>query len=1070
MMTLAATGLWAQVDTATILGTIQDTSRAVIPGATVTVTEVNTNIKISRQADTEGNFIATPLKIGTYSITVTVPGFKTETRGNIVLQVQDRIRVDFVMQVGEVSQKITVESKAAVIETSTSSLGQVVNSRQMLDLPLNGRNYLDLATLTSGVANTAAGTNGNVGGGFVVNGTRADLNNYLMDGMDNNSNDSGGNVLYTSVDAIQEFKVQTNSYSAEFGRSGGAVINAVIKSGSNQLHGSVFEFMRNSSLDARDYFEDPATKKASFKQNIFGATIGGPIKRDRLFFFADYQGTRIRTPNFFVSSVPTAGQRQGDFSADGNNKIYEPDTYDAGNQSRQQFPGNVIPSGASDYYISPIAQAYMNLYPDPNLPGLRNNFSIAPVDSDRTDQMDARLDYNVSSVDQVFGRFSWGDRTNLQPSPLPGLANGGNSNTGYTYMTPVGLTLSNIHTFTPRTVNELQAGFNHMRRRTGIPVGGQHFPPPELQVPGVPDNPSTNGLTIFAPSGYHRVGDPGYAPTLLASRETQVSDTLSLMRNRHSIKLGGGMRWSEFNIFQVSRPRGNFNFNGLFTQDPADTEEGTGSSLADMLLGLPSFANISSLMDLGNRQHVLSVFAQDDIKVSQSLTLNLGVRYEYTSPIVGVHDHQANFDFATGELILANQGGASRGLTDVDKLNIAPRIGLAWTPFQDRKTVFRAGYGIFYSGQEIKTAAPLQIAYNIPFYYEPQFYSNGITPVITVEQGFPSLDPSRAVDPPVTSLDTRLKTPYYQHWNLSVQRQLPAQIGLEVAYAGSKGTHLQVTTDYNQVMVPSSADVQSSRPYPDFGAFTSIQDRGNSTYHSLQIRAEKHLSQGLYLLSAFTWSKSINDLPEICCADSFPQDSHNMRAEKGRSDFDQERRWVTSFDYELPIGKGQRWGNSSHAADVLIGGWHIGGILAFGSGFPFSPILGYDPSNTGSQGWMRSNRIANGNLPSGQRTPNNWFDLNAFLDPPSNTYTFGNAGRNILDGPGSQVANMAVRKVFSAGERMKVEFRAEFFNAFNHPNFAQPDNVIDDGAGAASVITSTASAMRQIEFGLRLSF
>ena len=1062
LTTLVAATLWAQVDTATIVGTIHDTSGAVIPNAAVTITDVNTNIKVSRKADAEGSYIVTPLKVGTYSVTVDVPGFKTETRQNIVLQVQDRIRVDFEMQVGDVSQKVTVEAAAPVIQTDTSSLGEVVNSRQMEDLPLNGRNYLDLATLTAGVVRNE-GNNGNVGGNFTANGTRGDQNNYMLDGIDNNSNDNGLNVLRTNVDAIQEFKVQTNSFSAEFGRSGGAVVNAVIKSGSNQLHGSVFEFLRNSSLDARDYFEDPTAKKASFKQNQFGGTIGGPVKRDKVFFFGDYQGTRIRTPMSYVSSVPTMLQRVGDFSEEGNNIIYDPDTYDPNTSTRQPFTDNQIPADR----IVALSQNFMNLYPEPNQPGFRNNYIISPVDTDRIDQMDARLDYNVSSVDQVFGRFSWVDEHNIQPAPLPGLANGGDSHTGHIYDKAQGLSLGDTHTFTGRTVNELRAGFNHIRVRRGIPLGGTQFPPAGLQVPGVPDNPATNGLTLFAPSGYRRLGDPGYAPTLLASRDVQITDTLSLMRGRHSMKVGGEVRWDEFNIFQVSRPRGNFNFNGLFTRNPADPS-GTGSSLADMLLGLPSFANISSLMDLGNRQHVLGMFLQDDIKVSEALTLNLGVRYDYLSPVVEVHDHQANFDYSTGELLLANQGGASRGLVEVDKLNIAPRIGLAWTPFKDRKTVFRAGYGVFYGGQEIKTAAPLQLAYNVPFYYEPQFYSNGITPVITVGEGFPSLDPSQAVDPPVTSLDRRLKTPYYQHWNFTVERQLPGQVGLQIAYAGSKGTFLQSTTDRNQVRVPSAADVQESRPYPNFGSFTSIEDRGNSTYHSLQLRAEKRLSQGLYLLSAFTWAKSINDLPEICCAGPFPQNSYDVPAEKARSDFDQERRWVTSFDYELPIGKGKHWANSSRAADLLVGGWHIGGILAFGSGLPFSPILGYDPSNTGTQGWPRTNRIANGNLPAGQRRPDNWFNLDAFPAPAD--YTFGNAGRNILEGPGSQVADLALRKMFAAGERLKIEFRAEFFNAFNHPNFGLPDNYIDDGPGAAGVITYLSTPMRQIQFGLKLSF
>jgi hypothetical protein len=1062
-LVLFAGQAFAQVDTGILVGAVHDRSGGVIPNVTVTATETSTNSTVRMQTDLSGNFASPPLKVGTYTVSAESAGFKTQMRTNVTLQVQDRIRIDFQMEVGDISEKITVQSDAGVIETETSSLGQVVNSRQIVDLPLNGRNYLDLASLTSGVVKTE-GTNGNTGGAFVSNGTRGNLNNYLLDGIDNNSNDSGGAVLRTNVDAIQEFKVQTNSYSAEFGRSGGAVINAVIKSGTNQIHGSVFEFLRNSALDARDYFEDSTQQKASFKQNQFGATIGGPIKRDKLFYFGDYQGTRIRTPLSYVSSVPTLASRIGDFSDPRENIIYDPNTFDAATRTRQAFSGNRVPVGQ----IVSLSQNYANLYPTPTSPDkLRNNYVTSPTDSDDIDQADGRADYYLSAKDQLFGRVSWSDRTNLQPAPLPGLANGGDSSTGYTYETTQGASLGETHTFTPHMVNDFRAGFNHVRIRRGIPKGGTAFPPEGLRVAGVVDNPATNGLTVFAPSGYRRLGDPGYAPTLLASRETQVSDSLSWVLGRHTLKFGGQLRRSQFNILQVSRPRGNFSFSGQFTRNPASAD-GTGNSIADMLLGLPSFSNISSVMDLGNRQHVYGAFVQDDFRINSRLTLNIGLRYEYTSPTYEVHDRQGNFDFSAGKVISANVNGASRGLTEVDKLNFAPRIGFAYSPFGDQKTVLRAGFGLFYSGQEIRTAAPLQLAYNVPFFYEPQFVSDGITPILRVSQGFPKLDPTQAVDPPVTSVDSRLKTPYYEQWNFGIARQLPGEVGLEFSYAGSKGTHLQGVTDPNQVRTPGPADVQSSRPYPDYGAFTSIQNRGNSTYHSLQLKAEKHMSRGLYLLSAFTWGKSINDLPEICCAGPFPQNSYNLRSEKGRSDFDQRLRWVTSLDYQLPFGKNQRFLNGSRAADLLIGGWHLGGILAFSSGFPFSPIISYDPSNTGSQGWARADRNANGNLPAGQRTPDNWFDANAFAIPAD--YTFGNSGRNVLDGPGSQVIHASMRKVFETNERIKVEFRAELFNAFNHPNFAQPDNYIDDGPGATGVVTSLASPMRQIQFGLKVAF
>jgi hypothetical protein len=361
----------------------------------------------------------------------------------------------------------------------------------------------------------------------------------------------------------------------------------------------------------------------------------------------------------------------------------------------------------------------------------------------------------------------------------------------------------------------------------------------------------------------------------------------------------------------------------------------------------------------------------------------------------------------------------------------------------------------------------LQLAYNLPFFYEPALVSDGVTPVVTVSQGFPTLNPSLAINPSVTSVDSRLHTPYYQSWNLAVQRALPAAISLELAYAGSKGTHLQAVTDQNQDPTPGPGDVQARRPFPQFGSFTSIQNRGNSIYHSFQAKGEKRLSHGLYFLSAFTWSKVINDLPEICCASPFPQDSYNLAAERGPADFDQKLRWVFSFDYELPFG-GSRSHISNRALDAVVGGWHVGGIYTLASGFPFSPLLGFDPSNTGTQVAVRPDQLRNGNLPSGDRSPSRWFDIDAYVPPSS--FAFGNAGRNSLIGPGQNVFDGSLRKEFALTESQRLEFRAEFFNAFNHPNFAQPDNFIDDGPGVAGTISSIAIPMRQIQLGLKYNF
>ena len=1049
---MMCTTLLAQVDTGTITGSVRDSQGAGIASAAVSFVEVSTNATFKTLTDGSGEYVSPPLRPGTYKTVAEAQGFKTQTRNTITLKIQDRLRIDFDMAVGSVSENVEVTSDIPIMQTETSSLGQVITSTQITELPLNGRDYIQLATLSTGVVRTSSGTNGNSGGSstggqnsFVANGTRGTLNNFLLDGIDNNSNDNGGVVLRTNVDAIQEFKLQTNSYSAEFGRSGGAVVNAIIKSGTNHIHGNLFEFFRNSALDARDYFEPSTDRKASYKQNQFGGTLGGPLIKDKLFWFGDYQGTRIRNPLNWNSLVPTAAERGGDFSAPGEPIINDPET-------GLPFLGNVIPGDR----IDPISQAYMNLYPDANQGG---RFVIFPIEQDGINQGDGRVDYTPSQHDQFFLRYSMSGRRDIRPAPLTGLANGGDSSTGDGHEDTYGASLGFTHVFNPTTVNEARFGFNHVHIRRGVPVDGNVLPSADLRVPGVPDDARVNGLTLFVPTGgYRRVGDPRFAPTILSSQELQITDVLTLVHNHHTIKVGGEIRWSQFNISQEAAPRGQFQFNGQYS----------GSSLADMLLGLPSRANISTVIGMYNRQHVPSLFIQDDFKVTPRLTLNLGLRYDYFTPLVEANNRQSNFDYATGTLITAGSNGASDALVKGDKANFAPRIGFAWTPTANGNTVVRGAYGFFYSGQEIRTAAPLQLAYNLPFFYEPLFI-NGDTPAFTVSQGFPTLDPSQAVNPGVTSVDARLHTPYYQSWNLALQRSLPASISLEVAYAGSKGTHLQGVTDPNQVLTPGDGDVQPRRPFPQFGGFTAIRNIANSNYHSLQVKTEKHASHGLYLLSAFTYSKAINDLPEICCAAPFAQNSYDLAAERGVADFNQKLRWVLSFDYEIPFG-----GSHSHlenrVVNAVLGGWRIGGIYTLASGFPFSAFQADDPSNTGTQGIPRPDQLRNGNLPRGQRTPGHWFDITAFSVLPDDAFRFGNAPRNSLIGPGQNAFDWELRKEFKVTETQNVEFRTEFFNAFNHPNFAQPDNFIDDGPGSAGVITSLAIPQRQIQFGLKYNF
>jgi Carboxypeptidase regulatory-like domain len=1071
LLLLTTVPMWGQADTGVITGIVTDQPGAVIPSAKVTITSQSTGVSSGVTSDSRGYFTSAPIKADTYSVVVTAPGFQTQTQADIILRVQDRLNLTFSMAVGQVTQNVVVTNQTPVIDTQTSSLGQVISAATITQMPLNGRSYLQLAGLSTGVVETGMGsntqTNGNTGGSsgftgqvtFATDGARGTLNNFLLDGIDNNSNDNGGLVINTSVDALQEFKIQTSSYSAEFGRSGGAAINAVTKSGTNAYHGDAFEFFRNTVLDARNYFQ-PTGPKAAYKENQYGGTIGGFIIKDKLFWFGDYQGTSINNPAPLISTVPSALARTGNFSSSYYGTIYDPNTYNPITTTRTPFPGNIIPANR----IDPISQAFINLYPMPNLPGDVNNYEINPGAPYLGNQGDFRGDYDPSQKNQYFFRFSDGEVNSVRPQRFAGLAqgqSGGNVNLGY-----LGAALGQTHIFSPTVFNEFRLGFSYYGGDQEFPPYGIAFPPPALTIPGVPLEAKTAGLAQFSPTGYTGVGMSGYSPTYLSTEERQVTDAVSIIRGKHSMVMGFEMRWSEFNIFQVPDPNGALSFSGEFTQNPADGSGGDG--LADAFLGLPLTATYDTQVEVQNRQHIPSAFFEDNYRVTPTLTLNLGLRYDYFPAIVAKHNQQANFNYQTGQLEIAGQNGNSRGLTTPDHLDFAPRIGFAKTI--NKNTVVSAGGGIFWSGQEIRTAGPLQLAYNEPFYYQPTFTSDGITPIITVSGGFPALNPNQETDPGVTSVDARLRTPSYSEYNLSIQQALPSQMSLEISYAGSKGTHLQSLLDYNQDKTPGPGSVQARRPYPNYGPFAAISNRGNSKYYSGQVKLEKRAGNGLYLLSSFTWSKAYDDQPEICCAAPFPQNTWDIPAEEGLADFNQNLRWVLSYDYLLPFGAGHRLlGGANGVLNQFVAGWHFGGIYSLASGFPFSPQMGYDTSNTGSQGLLRADQILpNGNLPRSQRSPNNWFNTNAYAIPAQ--YTFGNAGRNTLIGPDVNDWDASLRKTFAIRESQNLEFRAEFFNFLNHPAFAQPDPFVTDGPGAFGVVTSTGADNREAQLALKYNF
>ena len=1148
LISVAVAG-FAQVDTGSVVGTVKDASGATLPGVTVTATNTDTGIATAAKTEQNGDYVITPLHIGRYSVSVEATGFHREIRKDIVLDVQQTIRLDFSLKVGAVSETMEISGAPPLLETESASLGNVVTAETVEELPLNGRRYTDLAELTSGVTKVIEGpvnggstpTNGNAGGSFAVNGTRGDQNNFVLDGIDNNSNDNGDVAVLSSVDSIAEFKIETSNYSPEFGRSGGAVINATTKSGANKFHGSAWEFLRNDALDSAQYGFGTPVPKAPYKQNQFGATFGGPIKKDKAFFFVDYEGTRIHQAQTDIVTVPTDGivsgtsnERMGDFSAilggqsmvcgsDGaspcidaagrpilTNEIYDLNSactvngvvvrqgfgFDCNNNpiSKQE---NIIPAAS----LVTLGLNYAAKYPAPNQAptqnngnGTFNNYEVNAPGQDQIDQMDVRADENVSDKTQLFQRFSFIKDTRFQAPVFSGIADGGGYNTGNRPLNTEGAVVGLNYAPKPNIVNAFRAGFNRVHYISNSPSYGQQYPPTALQVPGVPNDPLINGLTWFAPSPYAGLGEPLYTPTRSTSQDVQINDTLSIVHGKHLIKLGPQLRFDQFNLLQIGQPRGNLSFNGQFTSASGAGGDGSGNGLADMLIGLPITAAISTEVYFGNRQRTYGAFVQDTYRATSKLTLDLGLRWDYATPVYEAQNRQGNWDYtkpggvlvcgtksgqyATSNCTLAGTAGYPKRLETTGKDNFAPRVGLSYSPFPSKPFVIRAGYGRFFVFYEIRTGDPLQVDYNLPYFFEPTFNSDGVTPsavTLAPGAGFTGLlNPANAPFANVTSQDWNPHTPVYDQWNLNLEYQLPGQIVISPGYVGTKGTHLQVLRDYNQIPTPQSTYDPTLAPYCDptatlqcqFGTFTSITNHGNSTYHAFQIKAEKRASHGLYFLSAFTFGKAINDQPEICCNAPWPQDSYNIKAEKGLADFDNRKRWVNSVDYLLPVGKGQMFLNHGGVANAILGGWHLGGIITLRSGFPFSPIINFDPSNTGSPGLQRSNQTGTGAVP--HPNINMWFNPNDFPPPNCLNGCFGNAGKNILEGPGEKTADLSARKMFNVTERVNLEFRAEFFNAFNHPVFSQPDNVMEDGS--VGTITSTVIPQRQIQFALKLAF
>jgi len=803
---IAPARVWAQTDFASISGTVTDPGGAVVPAAEVRAVNEETNATFTTQTNQSGNYVFPQLSPGPYRVVAVSSGFKQTVRSGLELRVGDRVRIDLTLELGAVTEEVNVVSQAPLLESESSSVGQVVEERTVLDLPLNGRNYLQLAKLSAGVLEPKPGDRAAEGGSFVANGVRAQLNNFVLDGIDNNSKivdiqNSSNVVVRPSVDAVQEFKVETHNFSAEYGYSAGAVVNVVTKSGSNEFHGTLFEFLRNDELDARNFFADPDEEQPKLRRNQFGGSVGGPIVPNKTFFFFVFEGTRQRRGLTETRTLPTPAMKTGDFSE--VEPIFDPATLAEtpdGDFIRQPFPGNQIPQSRFDPVISRVNE----LIPNPTRPGLANNFLVNPTEADDRDQFTVRGDHAFGSDDRLFGRFSrfTSDRANspVLPEPLVGSSffqdelkeqTGYAAGAGYT------------HFFNPTTINELRIGYNRIESDL-LPIVQENLFE-EFGFEGIPSQPGVTGLPQLNVTGFSNFGSSAFIPNFKISETAQVKDSLTLVRGNHTIKAGGSFRWVR-SFFAVSgTARGSFAFDGTFTEDPQNRGE-TGSSFGDFLLGVPSNSVLSTFFDGDLRFRYWGAFVQDDWKVSPRITLNLGLRWELWEPFFERNDLQANFLLGERKLIFPENnrpegiapelitdipdGIDDRGLLETDTNNFAPRVGLAYR--LNNKTVIRSGFGMFYADVPAVGASGRLVA-SPPFRINASFPTDQITPVLRVREGFPpgTLSVSEA-DPENTDFrawDPEFPQAYALHWNFNIQREVNTWL-FDIGYTGTTGTQL----------------------------------------------------------------------------------------------------------------------------------------------------------------------------------------------------------------------------------------------------------------------------------------
>jgi Carboxypeptidase regulatory-like domain len=1130
---LSCSPLYGQAGSGDITGEVRDASGGLVAGAKITLTRLETQETCLTASTDGGVYSFSSLKPGTYAVGGEVSGFKKLVREGIVVTTGNTTRVDLQLAIGAVTETVTVREDASPLKTESATLGQTIDVQEIPALPLNGRTFINLLALAPGVAVPPGSSLPR------LSGSRPRTNEYQYDGIGVLQPEPGQVAYFPIVDAIQEFNVETNSAPAEFGRFNGGVINLTTKSGTNDYHGTVFEFLRNEKLNARNLFA-PATaanpSKPEFRRNQFGFVAGGPIVREKTFCFVDYQGTRQLISRVVTSSVPTLAERKdGDFSkllglplfrdptnnnavttnptnAQGNpnNPIMAADTDGATVQVRQNmifrpsdhlaYASNVIPVGTFD----PVAANLLTSYPLPTTAGQANNFSRIANEPDNQDQFDVRVDHRFRSRDQIFGRYSFfRDFT----SPVTAFANGsGTVATGSLATGPQDTTAQSVvgnyqHTFSPNLMNEVRFGYTrrHVERAALLLPSA---PSESLSLPGIPTNGAFNNeFPTFLIAGFQQLGPPPNTDSFFRTDVTEIGDTASWQHGRHTIKFGFDNRISRLDVLQPPSPTGSFTFSTLFTNLSGVT--GTGNALASFFLGQVQQFSIDIQQNvLQPRAWFQEWFVQDDWKITSRLTVNMGTRYTLNFPSTEANDHGAVFNLQTQELQYLGQDGFPNTARQLHWKDFGPRLGISY--LLTKKTVVRSGYGLTFFDQ-----AGITTPFTIPQFPFVQTVTQATldnkTPAFVLANG-PSVQP---VDPTpdaglgqgVFSVDRGLGSGYIQQWNLAVQREVTPSLSFEVAYVGSKATHLGVPdVNLNQLTVdqlavgsaltksvpnpyfgqlppsssiggPTVSQAQLLKPYPRFTNVTLFRNNiGNSDYHAVQAKLEKRFSRGLTFLFSYTRSKLIDDASSVFDASiftgpiaNFPvADSFNRRLEQDVSNGDIPNYFVASWVYQLPIGPGHRL----HPSGVLgkfTNGWQISGIATVESGIPLALTQTTNFNAFAGFGTQRSNCL-------GDPTPDHpttaaYFNPAAFAIAPQ--FTLGTCSRNPVRGPSYQDADLAFIKRTNITERYSLDFRTEIFNLTNTPPLNAPNVVF--GSAAFGTITS-AGDPRVIQLALKLNF